>query len=54
MGERVSRLETELAQARKAQQAWLAGAEGEARVGEQLRRLELQGWRMLHDVHWQR
>ncbi|MBG6225941.1 hypothetical protein IWX63_002524 [Arthrobacter sp. CAN_A2] len=52
MGERVSRLETELEQARKAQQAWLAGAEGEARVGEQLRRLEPHGWRVLHDVHW--
>ncbi|MHA7239595.1 nuclease-related domain-containing protein [Arthrobacter sp. TMS1-12-1] len=52
MGERVSRLEAELEQARKAQQAWLAGAEGEARVGEQLRRLEPHGWRVLHDVHW--
>ncbi len=59
IGERVSRLElelervgAELEQARRAQQAWLAGAEGEARVGEQLRQLELQGWRMLHDVHW--
>ncbi|WP_434992327.1 nuclease-related domain-containing protein [Arthrobacter sp. Ld5] len=59
IGDRVSRLEAELerleadlAQARKAQQAWLAGAEGEARVGEQLRRLELQGWKILHDVHW--
>ncbi|MHA7181365.1 nuclease-related domain-containing protein [Arthrobacter sp. MDB2-24] len=59
IGERVSRLEgeierleVELEQARKAQQAWLAGAEGEARVGEQLLQLELQGWRMLHDVHW--
>ncbi|WP_181036353.1 nuclease-related domain-containing protein [Arthrobacter sp. B1805] len=59
IGERVSRLETELeqleaelARARKAQQAWLAGADGEARVGEQLRQLELQGWCVLHDVHW--
>ena len=59
LGERVSRLETELAQleaelekARRAQQAWLAGAEGEIRVGEQLRRLELHGWKLLHDVHW--
>jgi hypothetical protein len=59
IGERVSRLETELeqleaelARARKAQQAWLAGADGEARVGEQLRQLELQGWMILHDVHW--
>ncbi|MHA7283688.1 nuclease-related domain-containing protein [Arthrobacter sp. TMS2-4] len=52
MGERVSRLETELEQARKAQQAWLAGAEGEARVGEQLRWLEPHGWKVLHDVHW--
>ena len=52
LGERVSRLEEELEKARKAQQAWEAGAEGEARVGEQLRQLELHGWRILHDVHW--
>lgn len=59
VGERVSRLELELArleneleQARKTQQAWLTGAEGEARVGEQLRQLELQGWNVIHDVHW--
>ncbi|BBE21835.1 hypothetical protein MN0502_07180 [Arthrobacter sp. MN05-02] len=52
IGVRIARLEAELEQARKAQQAWLAGADGEARVGEQLRQLEVHGWKMLHDVHW--
>jgi hypothetical protein len=45
-------LEAQLEKARKTQQAWLAGAEGEARVGEQLKRLEAHGWKILHDVHW--
>lgn len=49
---RIARLEAELEQARKAQQAWLAGADGEARVGERLRQLEVHGWKILHDVHW--
>ena len=52
MGLRILELEAELEKARKAQQAWLTGAEGEARVGQQLSRLELHGWKVLHDVHW--
>ena len=35
-----------------AEQAWLAEAEGEQRVGEQLSRLEAEEWTVLHDVHW--
>lgn len=50
--ERASRLEAELEQARRKQEAWLAGAEGERRAGEQLRQLEACGWMVLHDVHW--
>jgi hypothetical protein len=52
VGDRIVELEAQLEKARKTQQAWLAGAEGEARVGEQLKRLELHGWKILHDVHW--
>lgn len=52
IGDQISELEAKLEHARRAQRAWLAGAEGEARVGEQLRQLELHGWKILHDVHW--
>lgn len=50
--ERVERLRRELQQAERSQLAWAAGARGEAQVAEKLARLEQDGWRVLHDLHW--
>lgn len=50
--ERVSRLKRRLQQAERDEQAWAAGAAGEALVEEKLKALEALGWLVLHDVHW--
>ena len=50
--ERVAKLRSQLDHAERAERAWAAGAEGEARVARILDELQLQGWKALHDVRW--
>ena len=50
--ERVAKLRSQLDNAERAERAWAAGAEGEARVARILDELQLQGWMALHDVRW--
>ena len=50
--ERVAKLRSQLDHAERAERAWTAGAEGEARVAQILDELQLQGWKALHDVRW--
>lgn len=50
--ERVAKLRSQLDHAERAERAWTAGAEGEARVARILDELGLQGWKALHDVRW--
>lgn len=50
--ERVAKLRLQLDHAERAERAWTAGAEGEARVARILDELQTQGWRVLHDVRW--
>lgn len=50
--ERAAKLRSQLDHAERAERAWAAGAEGEARVAQILDELQLQGWKALHDVRW--
>jgi Nuclease-related domain len=50
--DRVERLKRQLQQAERDERAWAAGAEGETKVAEELKSLDLSGWLTLHDVHW--
>lgn len=50
--ERVAKLRLQLDHAERVERAWIAGAEGEARVARVLDELQTQGWRVLHDVRW--
>ncbi|WP_269046112.1 nuclease-related domain-containing protein [Paenarthrobacter sp. Z7-10] len=50
--DRVARLKRQLQQAERDERAWIAGAAGEALVGEKLKTLNPSDWLVLHDVHW--
>ena len=48
----VKEAERKLAEAQRRQAAWEAGAEGERRTAAVLAELAIEGWQLLHDVHW--